>query len=242
VTTTTEQLSPVTVEMVLEGEPVSEGNGRGEEEKRPVIYTVEPAQTLHTVTYEGPAVKVFPEVHWQNPEHGPYCSHIQELLECEKVPLTAKANVAVKLSKQYDPHLACEAENYQSFPAHLFEHWNGYNVIPPLHDPVPSQYLSPILLLENCGIPIDAEALNQDDKHECASLLYRFHEAGWIHGSYSERNVVMQLGPLNHWPLCRSVSDVRSFRLIDFGRSTECDGYSRAAEEMDADRMFRTFS
>jgi len=258
VTTATEHLSAITVEMVLEGEPVSEGNGRGEEEKRPVIYTIEPAQTLHTVTYEGPAVKVFPEVHWQNPEHGPYCSHIQELLECEKVPLTAKANVAVKLSKQYDPHLACEAENYQSFPTHLFEHWSGYNIIPPLHDPVPigavvpqfygyyvpkenkgvgsSPYLSPILLLENCGIPIDPEVLNKDEKQECASLLYRLHEAGWNHGSFYERNILTQPGPLSEWPLIRSASGVKSFRLIDFGRSVECDSVTRAKEETYVDR------
>jgi hypothetical protein len=263
VTTATKQLSAITSDIIL-GELVSEGkggdNGTGEE-KRPVIYTIEPTQILHTVTYEGPVVKVFPEVHWQNPERGPYCSHIQELQGCEKVPPTAKASVVAKLSKQHDPHLAREAENYQSFPTHLFEHWSGYNIIPPLHDPVPvgavipqfygyyvpeenqgdgsSPYLSPILLLENCGIPIDPTLLNRDEQQECASLLYRLQEAGWNHGSFYERNILMQSGPLSEWPLAHSVSGVKSFRLIDFGRSAEYDSsYSRAHEETYADRLF----
>jgi hypothetical protein len=247
VTITNEQLPAITAEIVIGCE------------KNLEIHTIEPARTLRTVTYEGPVVKVFPEVNWQNPERGPYCSHIQESMECERVPLTAKVNLAVKLSKQHDAHLVREAKNYQSFPTHLFEHWSGYNVIPPLHDPVPvgavapqfygyyipeentgddsSPYLSPILLLENCGIPIVPEALNKDEKQECASLLYRLHEAGWNHRSFFERNILMQLGPLSEWPLFRTQRNVKSFRLIDFGRSSECSSYARAMEERDADRM-----
>src|SRR5882762_2788431 len=101
-------------------------------------------------------------------------AHIQESMQCEKVPLTAKVSAVAKLSMQYDEHLDREAKNYQSFPAHLFEHRNGYNVIPPLHDPVPEGAVVPqfygyyvpekkigdryLLLLENCGVPIVAEA------------------------------------------------------------------------------------
>ena len=249
VTTTTKHISAITAEIVVEG-------------KSPAVHTIEPPQTLQEVTYDGPVVKVFPEVHWQNPEHGPYCSHIQESLKCEKVPLTAKANVVAKLSMQGDPHLAHEAENYQSFPSHLSEHWSGYNIIPPLHDPVPvgavvpqfygyyvpeeksgdessPTYLSPILLLENCGTPIDPKHLNKDEKQECAALLYRLHETGWSHGSFYERNILMQPGPLSKWPLYRLAGDVKSFRLIDFGRSAELpDSNSRALEETYADRLF----
>jgi hypothetical protein len=224
------------------------------------IHTIEPPRIMHTRTYEGPVVKVFPEVKWQNPEREPYCPHVLGSMRCEKVPLTAKVNVAAKLSKQDDGHLGPEAENYQSFPAHLFEHWSGYNVVPPLHNPFPlgaavpqfygyyvpeendenqaAPYLSPILLLENCGIPIDPDALNQDDKEECASLLYRFHEASWIHGSYAARNILTQPGPLSQWPPFRIISDIKSFRLIDFGRSSNCSSGSRAMEEMTANQLF----
>jgi Lipopolysaccharide kinase (Kdo/WaaP) family len=250
VTTTTEQFSGTAAEIVVGGEPLG-------------IYTIEPPEIVHRTTYDGPVVKVFPEVHWQNPEHGLYCAHIQKSLGCEKVPLTAKVNVVAKLSIQYDPHLANEAENYQSFPTHLSEHWNGYNIIPPLHDPVPvgavvpqfygyyvpeqnelgdgsaPTYLSPILLLENCGIPIDPKLIDRDEQQECAALLYRMHEAGWAHGSFYERNILVQPGPLSEWPLIRSASGVKSFRLIDFGRSKELrDSKSRAFEETYADRLF----
>jgi hypothetical protein len=157
---------------------------------------------LHTRTLI-PLKEIFPRVSWQNLERGPHCRHIQESTRDEKVPPTVKVNVAAKLSMPHDAHLRREANNYQSFPAHLFEHWSGYNIIQPLHDPVPvgavlpqfygyyvpeknsnggSPYLSAILILENCGIPIDPEALGKDDKNECASLLYRLHEAGWNHG------------------------------------------------------------
>lgn len=164
---------------------------------------------LHTRTLI-PLKEVFPRVSWQNLERGPHCPHIQESTRDEKVPPTVKVSVAVKLSKRFDAHLGREAKNYQSFPGHLFEHWSGYNIIQPLHDPVPvgavlpqfygyyvpeknsdgdeedeeeePPYLSAILLLENCGIPIGPEALDKDDKNECASLLYRLHEAGWSHG------------------------------------------------------------
>jgi hypothetical protein len=115
-------------------------------------------------------------------------------------------SVVAKLSKRHDGHLAHKVENYQLFPFHLFKHWNGYNVIPPLHDPVlvravvsqfyeyyvpkaetvgDSEYLSPILLLEDCDIPINVKALNQDDKQECTYLLFCMHEAGWNHRSFS---------------------------------------------------------
>jgi hypothetical protein len=84
-----------------------------------------------------PIKKIFPQVSWQNLEHGPHCPHIQESTRDEKVPPTVKVSVAAKLSRPYDAHLGREANNYQSFPTHLFEHWSGYNIIQPLHDPVP---------------------------------------------------------------------------------------------------------
>ncbi|KAG1733007.1 uncharacterized protein EDB91DRAFT_1300941 [Suillus paluster] len=126
--------------------------------------------------------------------------------------------------------------------------------MPPLHNPVPvgalcpqfygyytpddltdgtgrSNYLSPILLLEHRGREIDPEELCRDDKQECASLVFRFHEAA--------RNILWQQGKPTEWPMQRLLSG-KSFRLIDFGRSKELENSnSRAAEEAMAVRLLR---
>jgi hypothetical protein len=92
---------------------------------------------------------------------------------------------------QGDPHLRREAGVYQAFPRHFFEHWSGFNVIKPIKEPTPvgplmpqfygyyvpdtidpaesdseseSQYLSAILLLEECGRELDPEKLTLDDQ------------------------------------------------------------------------------
>jgi len=61
-------------------------------------------------------------------------------------------------------------------------------------------------------------------RKECASLCYRFHDAGWCHGSVAARNTVVQRGPLSARPTFRGGPGTKdegkqSFRLIDFGRS-----------------------
>ncbi|KJA23330.1 hypothetical protein HYPSUDRAFT_118082, partial [Hypholoma sublateritium FD-334 SS-4] len=138
-----------------------------------------------------------------------------------------------------DEHLAREARNYQKFPRHFFEHWSGYNIIPPLIDPTPAlavvpqfygyyvpeegeaaegEYLSPILLIEDCGVPVEVDDLDLDDRNECASLLYRMHDEGWLHNSFFPRNILMQHGDISAWPVARKIED-RRFRIIDFGRS-----------------------
>ncbi|KZV77145.1 hypothetical protein PENSPDRAFT_567594, partial [Peniophora sp. CONT] len=158
---------------------------------------------------------------------------------------------------QGDRHLAREARNYQAFPSHFFEHWNGYNLVYPLHDPtpcgalvpqfygyyvpqgdskpattsdtaplpqtapsLPADYISPILLLENCGVPIEVDNLSDDDRDTCAAMYLLFLEGGWMQNSMAERNVVMQTGPLSEWPAFRGYDRPKySFRLIDFGRA-----------------------
>lgn len=176
------------------------------------------------------------DVQWQSP--GTYCEHENH----RSNRMTFRTLVSAKLSFKHDNQLRHEAKNYQKFPAHFFQHWNGYNIVKPLHDPTPigavvpqfygyyvpengdddQGYLSPILLLEDCGTPIDVETLDIDDRQECASLLFRFHGAGWSHGSVYARNIVMQHGDIQDWPTYRRHSD-RRFRLIDFGRSEKGD-------------------
>ncbi|KIM57877.1 hypothetical protein SCLCIDRAFT_70138, partial [Scleroderma citrinum Foug A] len=117
---------------------------------------------------------------------------------------------------QYDAHLACEAKNYQEFPEHFFQNWSGYNLVQPLLHSVlvnalipqfysyyvPDNnktscsfdhlYLSPILLLEHCGISLDPATLSLVNREECASLLLHFNHVGWLHESIAECSVVMK--------------------------------------------------
>ncbi|KIY48865.1 hypothetical protein FISHEDRAFT_73201 [Fistulina hepatica ATCC 64428] len=149
------------------------------------------------------------QVPWRNPYVGPFCEHVPQL-DAQPTPPLARVAVAAKLSIEGDGHLSNEARNYQSFPAHFFEDWSGYNILQPLHDPVPlaplvpqyygyyvpdsaSKYVyrSPILLLENCGKAIDIPSLGIDDRQECASLFYRLFNEGWLHESTFARNILM---------------------------------------------------
>ncbi|KAG2130865.1 hypothetical protein DEU56DRAFT_740426 [Suillus clintonianus] len=195
--------------------------------------------------YAGPAIRVHTTVKWRGPSEA-HCKHGS--FDSGPLPRTAIVRVVAKLSIPGDLHLAREAKNYQSFPDHFFQHWNGYNVTPPLHDPVPigalcpqfygyyepddpidgtksdqCDYLSPILLMEHCGRKVDPEALCLDDKQECASLVLRFHHAGWLHESFAARNILWQQGKPTEWPIERQSSVKKSFRLIDFGRSKKLD-------------------
>ncbi|KAF9483235.1 hypothetical protein BDN70DRAFT_342828 [Pholiota conissans] len=214
------------------------------------------------LAYVGPYRAIETRVQYQNLALGPYCEHLAK----ENIhPLTAKVSVAAKLSINGDRHLEREAENYQAFPRHFFEHWNGYNIVYPVHHPVPvtpvipqyygyyvvserysnqkegddvddGEYLSPILLLEDCGTSIDPEVLSADDKNECAALVFKFHQGGWTHGSIARRNIVRQPGPLNAFPEQRKLNAKKrggrgedwSYRLIDFGRSTFIETNSEA--------------
>jgi hypothetical protein len=202
------------------------------------------------IEYQGLVAPIHPNIQWQNPSFpDTICEHQAKMKK--PVPRTARFRVAAKLSLPEDLHLEREATNYLKFPAHFFQHWSGYNVIPPLHDPTPvgalvpqffgyytpdtpsdsdgeDVYCSPILLIEHCGKPIHVNKLSTDDRHECAALLFRFHSAGWLHESFAERNILMQeqhptCSPLEEEDECDVPHGHRrySFRLIDFGRSAE---------------------
>jgi hypothetical protein len=181
------------------------------------------------------------------------------------VPRTAKFAVVAKLSLEGDPHLSREARNYQEFPERFFTFYNGYTIIPQLKSIVPvnavvpqfygyytpkedtdteknpgePSYLSPILLLEHCGEPIDPDKLSIDDQEECASLLLRFQRAGWLHESVAPRNFLVQRGKPTEFPLTRLVKPELSFRLIDFGRSRKyTTAEEKRLEETQALEMF----
>ena len=88
-------------------------------------------------------------------------------------------------------------------------------------------------------------------RQECASLLYRLHEAGWTHGSAYERNILKQPGPLNVSPNQRLGNSTErggygvqwSFRLIDFGRSKYVEGQADEDKwiRMDAAKVARWY-
>ncbi|KAG6379323.1 hypothetical protein JVT61DRAFT_11782 [Boletus reticuloceps] len=190
------------------------------------------------------------------------CTHAAHTLDVP-TPRTAKFTVVAKLSLENDPHLDEEATNYENFPEHFFHHYNGYTLISQLKAIVPvnavvpqfygyytpkreeeensgePSYLSPILLLEHCGKPIEPEELSPEDQEECASLLLRFENAGWLHESVAPRNFLVQLGKPTEFPMTRMVKPEQSFRLIDFGRSRK---YTTATEKREEEmRLFEMF-
>ncbi|KAI1792708.1 hypothetical protein LXA43DRAFT_1180799 [Ganoderma leucocontextum] len=63
------------------------------------------------------------------------------------------------------------------------------------------QWASPILLMEECGSPVEPSKFTLDQRTECFSLVQRLHHADIIQGSFYRRSY-----------------DTPSFRIIDFGR------------------------
>ena len=104
-------------------------------------YDIEPPSRTVTRKYTGPVRVIDTRVPWQNADLGPFCEHLKA--ERENESLTVRVKVVAKMSLEKDLHLEREARNYQEFPRHFFEHWSGYNVLPPSHDPVPVGALVP---------------------------------------------------------------------------------------------------
>ncbi|KAJ7739705.1 hypothetical protein DFH07DRAFT_965689 [Mycena maculata] len=222
--------------------------GQKDPEIAPDIRTVAPRVVESAHTYDGPIVQIRSKIAWQTPGRGNNCAHIGRRRLSKGVhhrPPTARVRVCAKLSHQYDEHLEREAKVYQALPSHLSEHWSGYNVIHPSREPVPvgavvpqfygyyvpsagariqakGAYLSAVMVLENCGVPLDPAVLSPDEKKECWSLLYRLHHAGWTHESVATRNIMMQPGPMTSPQGWMRGTQATSFRVIDFGRSLYC--------------------
>ncbi|EIM84222.1 uncharacterized protein STEHIDRAFT_100239 [Stereum hirsutum FP-91666 SS1] len=105
------------------------------------------------------------------------------------------------------------------------------------------RYRSNILLLEDCGQPINVDELDIDDRQECAALLFRLHFNHWTHNSFYPRNILVRQGDISetassgpairHRYTCK-----RRFRLIDFGRAIQYDKEGNAVFQ-DADQEIR---
>ncbi|KAI0761339.1 hypothetical protein BD413DRAFT_647260 [Trametes elegans] len=80
-------------------------------------------------------------------------------------------------------------------------------------------WLSPILLMEECGDPVKPEKFTVDQRTECFSLVLRLHELNVAQNSFYLRNIMIQPGPLDLPPAQRSFARP-SFRIIDLGRAT----------------------
>ncbi|CAA7265710.1 unnamed protein product [Cyclocybe aegerita] len=135
-------------------------NEDGEEQQ----YILEEGHYSEKMVYEGSLRVILTRVKYQNLERGPYCAHIRKE-ERAIHPLTATVSVAAKLSIEDDYHLGREVKNYQGFPRHFWEHWSGYNLIHPIHDPVPIGPLAPQFY--GYYVP-DDDAMEEEAKLEAA--------------------------------------------------------------------------
>ncbi|KAI0080013.1 hypothetical protein K474DRAFT_1769692 [Panus rudis PR-1116 ss-1] len=93
---------------------------------------------------------------------------------------------------------------------------------------------SPVLLVEDCGKPIDSVRLDVDARAECYSFIIRMHALDYQHNSFYLRNILIQPGPLTRAPSLRSWS-TPSFRLIDFGRTETEKQFLESMKEKKAD-------
>ncbi|TFY73015.1 hypothetical protein EWM64_g10997, partial [Hericium alpestre] len=89
---------------------------------------------------------------------------------------------------------------------------------------------SPILLMEECGTPIQPKNFSLDQKTEIFSLLIRLHLDGVVQNSFFTRNILMQPGPLTRPPAERTLKRP-SFRVIDFGRAQRWKDMAKEVQE-----------
>ena len=110
--------------------------------EEPDNYVLRERKELSRLVYEGPVRIIRTTVGYQNPARDGYCVHLSGHDRFKRC-LRTTVRVTAKLSMQGDDHLDRESVNYQMFPDHFFQHWNGYNVVSPLTEPVPVGALVP---------------------------------------------------------------------------------------------------
>ncbi|RXW19969.1 hypothetical protein EST38_g5889 [Candolleomyces aberdarensis] len=112
-----------------------------------VSYDIEPPSLKVSRKYNGPVRVIDTGVQWQRAADGNTCKHRTgepgQPLSPSEPPLTARVSIVAKMSLGYDYHLKTEANVYQKFPDHFYQHFTGYNIIAPLQDPVPVWALVP---------------------------------------------------------------------------------------------------
>lgn len=196
---------------------------------------------------------------------------------------TGEVRVAVKVpfdDRKNIRMLEQEGKGYAKMPTHLMENWTGYHhleeeyggdVIVPVQAVIPKFYgyyvpedddawvdnpSRPLLLLEECGQPIETRKLSHEDRcvcylipmpfcvrrlicvfkfsEVCYSFATRLNIAGIFQNSFYQRNILAQPGPLHVRPSRRSMK-TPSFRLIDFGRVE----FESQVDNPDCDRVFQ---
>ncbi|KAI0658069.1 hypothetical protein C8Q70DRAFT_918023 [Cubamyces menziesii] len=96
-------------------------------------------------------------------------------------------------------------------------------------------WISPILLMEECGKPVKPHKFTMDQRTECFSLILRLHDLGITQNSFFVRNILIQPGPLYLPPSMRSYK-TPSFRIIDFGRARVLTYLLADVKEADPDK------
>ncbi|KAF7349317.1 hypothetical protein MSAN_01721200 [Mycena sanguinolenta] len=162
-------------------------------------------------------------------------------------PPTVRVAAKIPYGNQTDlGMLEHEARMYNAFPQYLSEDWSGFNAIGEAFSPslseaplvsvtavvpkfygyfVPDEQLDgarPILLMEECGNPIEPESLSPRERMICFVFPHTLYNEGFIQNSFYARNILVQPGPLTHPPDQRSLK-TPSFRVIDFGRCKSWD-------------------
>ncbi|KAI0672153.1 hypothetical protein C8Q78DRAFT_971466 [Trametes maxima] len=87
-----------------------------------------------------------------------------------------------------------------------------------IHADCPVDWATPILLMEDCGAPVDLGRMKKAERKQCWSLVDRLHESGVAHGSAHPRNILVQPGPFSLPRSERSMA-TPSFRIASFGRT-----------------------
>ncbi|KAI0329812.1 hypothetical protein GY45DRAFT_1324620 [Cubamyces sp. BRFM 1775] len=77
---------------------------------------------------------------------------------------------------------------------------------------------SPILLMEDCGTPVELQGMKRAGRQRCWSLVDSLHASGIAHGSPHSRNILVQPGPLS-MPREQRTLATPSFRIASLGRA-----------------------